>query len=76
MMNTLETLEPGCSVDVQIHGLGILWGVELSPCRQYWEHVGGFKQAVDPKDTWIPNAGEEARAFIKSVINSHREAKA
>ena len=59
-MNTLETLEAGRTVDVQVHRLGVLWGVELSPCRKYWGHAGGFKLAVDPRDTWSPNALAEA----------------
>ena len=71
-MNTLETLDAGRTVDVQINGFGVLWGVELSPCRHYWEYAGGFQQAVDPKDTWSPNAHAEASA----VINTHREAEA
>jgi len=63
-MNPIDTLEAGRTVDVQINGFGVLWGVELSPCRMFWEHFGGFRQAVDPKDTWSPNAFAEARAVI------------
>jgi len=60
-MNQIDTLEAGRTVDVQINGFGVLWGVELSQCRQFWEHFGGFRQTVDPLDTWSPNAGTGPR---------------
>jgi len=69
-INSIDTLEAGRTVDVQISGFGVLWGVELSPCRQYWEQFAGFRHAVDPKDTWSPNAATES-ALKEQVGGNH-----